>query len=525
MMSRLAPLLLAGVVLLIPVSGLAADQPQWGQAWSRNLVSAERGLPDSFDLASGRNVKWAVPLGSETHSTPIIAGGRIFIGTNNAEPRDPRHRGDRGVLLCLDERDGHLLWQLVVPKREEDPYMDWPKCGISSTVTVEGDRAYVVDNRGVVLCLDVRGLADGNAGPFREEGAYMTPRRDTGAPPKAVAGAEIPPEPGRRPLDREAMEPGPRDADIIWMFDVVGQTGTWPHDAAHSSILIHGDYLYVNTSTGVDNTHRRIRTPDAPGLVVIDKRTGRWVARDREGMAPATFHNTWSSPAAMTVGGETRIIFAGGNGIVYGFKPVNAAPPAGEIAALEKVFQFDPDPDAPKSVVHRFTQNRREGPSNIYGMPVVLDGLMYVAGGGDVFWGKNVAWLKCVDVTGRGDLTSSGERWTYPLEQHTLTTAAVADGLIYVADTAKNVHCVEAATGRPLWKHACGGLFWASPYVADGKVYVGSRAGDFWIFAAGREKRVLFSTKLPEKVSATATAANGVVYVATMNMLYALAVR
>jgi len=350
----------------------------------------------------------------------------------------------------------------------------------------------------------------------------MTPRRDSGAAPKAVAGAEIPPEPGRRVLDREAMQPGPLDADIMWMFDVVGQTGTWPHDAAHSSILIQGDYLYVNTSTGVDNTHRRIRTPDAPGLVVIDKRTGRWVARDREGMAPATFHNTWSSPAALTVGGETRIVFAGGNGIVYGFRAVRENPPPGQVATLEKVFQYDPDPGAPKSAVHRFTQNRRESPSNIYGMPVVLDGLMYVAGGGDVFWGKNVAWLKCVDVTGRGDLAGSAERWTYPLEQHTLTTAAVVDGLVFAADTAKNVHCIEAATGRSLWKHPCGGLFWASPYVADGKVYIGSRAGDFWIFEAAREKRVLFTTKLPEKVSATATAANGVVYVATMNTLYAL---
>ena len=43
----------------------AADQPQWGQAWSRNMVSSERSLPDSFDPATGKNIKWSARLGTE----------------------------------------------------------------------------------------------------------------------------------------------------------------------------------------------------------------------------------------------------------------------------------------------------------------------------------------------------------------------------------------------------------------------------------------------------------------------------
>src|SRR5436305_1291348 len=132
----------------------AEDQPQWGQAWSRNMVSEEKNLPESFDPKSGHNVLWSAQLGTETHSTPVVAGGRVYIGTNNGEPRDPKQQGDRGVLMCFEEKNGHLLWQLVVPKREEDPYFDWPKCGISSPVTVEGDRVYLVSTRGEVLCLD-----------------------------------------------------------------------------------------------------------------------------------------------------------------------------------------------------------------------------------------------------------------------------------------------------------------------------------------------------------------------------------
>jgi outer membrane protein assembly factor BamB len=108
----------------------------------------------------------------------VVAGGRVYIGTNNNRPRDAKHRGDRGVLLCLDETDGRLLWQLVVPKRSEDPYFDWPSSGISSPATVEDDRVYIVSNRGEVLCLDARGLSNGNDGPFRDEGRHMTPAEE-----------------------------------------------------------------------------------------------------------------------------------------------------------------------------------------------------------------------------------------------------------------------------------------------------------------------------------------------------------
>src|SRR4051794_2547588 len=98
----------------------AADQPQFGQAWSRNMVSAEQGLPDSFDPKAGTNVKWVAELGSESYATPVVAGGRVLVGTNNEHPRDPKQEGDRAVLLCLDERDGSLLWQLVIAKLSAD---------------------------------------------------------------------------------------------------------------------------------------------------------------------------------------------------------------------------------------------------------------------------------------------------------------------------------------------------------------------------------------------------------------------
>ncbi len=490
----LSPLVCLGLLLLPGPALFAADQPQWGAAWTRNLVSPERNLPASFDPATGRNVRWVARLGTESYATPVVAKGRVFIGTNNQEPRDPKRTGDRGVLQCLSEKDGSLLWQWAVPKRDEDPYFDWPRSGMCSPPTIEGNRVYLVNNRGQVGCLDLEGMANGNDGPIRDEGVRLA-------------------RPGE-----EVVEAGPLDADVLWLFDLTEGAGIWSHDSAHSSILIDGPYLYLNTSTGVDNTHKKIRTPEAPSLVVIEKATGRYVARDGEPIAPRIFHCTWSSPALAEVHGRRLIFFAAGNGSLYAFEPLATnAPPAAELVRLPKVWEHDFDPAGPKEDVHRFNGNRRESPSNFYGMPVFHEGRIYLAGGGDMYWGKTEAWLKCVDAA------NGSERWAYPLVKHTIGTPAIHDGLAYITDIGRTLHCVDAQTGQPLWTHQFRGDFWASPLVADGKVYVGTRRGDFHVFAAGREKRLLSEVDLDDPISATAVAANGVLYVTTMTRLYALA--
>src|SRR5256885_17025865 len=53
----------------------AADQPQWGQSWSRDMGSSEKGLPDSFDPGTGRDIRWVARLCTGKHSTPNVAQG------------------------------------------------------------------------------------------------------------------------------------------------------------------------------------------------------------------------------------------------------------------------------------------------------------------------------------------------------------------------------------------------------------------------------------------------------------------
>ncbi len=473
----------------------ADDQPQWGRRFSRNMVSDETGLAGSFDPDTGENIKWIVPLGTETYSTPVISGGKVFIGTNNERPRDPRHKGDRGVLLCLDEKDGTLRWQLVVPKFIPMRFRDWPRTGICSPATVEADRVYIVSNRGEVMCLDIDGMANGNDGPYTDESRHMTP-----------AGEKL-------------IDVTPMDADIIWLYDMQSELGVHQHDSAHSSILLHGDYLYVNTSNGLDDKHTHIPSTEAPSLIVLEKKTGRLVAKDDENIGPRIFHSTWSSPAMGSVGGRDQVFFCGGDGVCYAFEALQSAPGSGK---LKRFWKFDCDPSAPEENVHEYIRNRDESPSNIKSMPVFHDGRLYVTYGGDIWWGKRQAWLKCFSASGTGDITSSAELWAYPVERHCCSTPAVHDGLVFVADCGRMIHCVDAETGKPYWTHRTKGDMWASTYVADGKVYIGTRRGDFWVLAASKEKKVISSVRLHSPVHATAVAADGVLYVATMKDLYAV---
>jgi outer membrane protein assembly factor BamB len=155
-------------------------------------------------------------------------------------------------------------------------------------------------------------------------------------------------------------------------------------------------------------------------------------------------------------------------------------------------------------------------------MPIFDQDRIFIAGGGDIWWGKNEAWLKCFEAGGTGDITPTGLVWSYPLQKHVLATPAVANGLAFIADCGGLFHCVDARTGKVCWTQEFAGDAWSSPFVCDGKVFFGTRRGTLFVFAAAREKKVLSTIEMGSPMNATPTAANGVLYLATMSRLYAV---
>src|SRR6202049_1033031 len=81
------------------------DWPMWGGTPDRNMISSMKGIPTSWDIKTKKNVKWMAQLGSQSYGNPVVAGGPGYSGTHNRPGREPKERGDRGVLMAFRESD------------------------------------------------------------------------------------------------------------------------------------------------------------------------------------------------------------------------------------------------------------------------------------------------------------------------------------------------------------------------------------------------------------------------------------
>ena len=501
----------------------AADWPQWGGTDARNMASGEKGIPATFepgkklprgqgiDPATTRNVRWTYRLGGDNYSSPAITRGRVYIGTNDTSLGDPRLKPTGGgSLLCLDEATGKLLWRLVVPRLCEGRHskdFDRMQLGICSSPTVDGNRVYVLSNRAEVICLDVQGMADSNQGPFLEERRHMVEPSDT------------------------PIEPGPKDADILWCFDM-RTLPIFPHDAASCSVLVHGDFVYVVTGNGVDDLTSPF--PLAPSLIVLDKHTGRLVAKDDERIGTRVYHGQWSSPSLGTVGGKDLVFFGAGDGVCYAFEALGRESPRD--GYLHKVWTYDCNSrdyryrgDRPIDYWEGDKREKRgnkndglfKSPCEIIGTPVFTKGRVFVTIGQDPLHGRGRGMLSCIDASKTGDISSAGKIWSYDGIDRSLSTVAIADGLVYAADMPGRLHCLDAETGKCYWVFETKSDTWSSPFAVDGKVYLGTRKC-LWVFAAGKEPKVLAQIRLGTQVRSTPVAANGTLYVASQGYLWAV---
>ena len=131
----------AAVAAAVVLSGAVAfglpstenDWRMWGGSPDRNMVSSMTGLPSEWDVASGANIRWVAPLGSQTYGNPVVANGKVFVGTNNEALHDPAKTGDAGVLVAFSEETGEFLWQHFSDKLASGRVNDWPYQGVCSS--------------------------------------------------------------------------------------------------------------------------------------------------------------------------------------------------------------------------------------------------------------------------------------------------------------------------------------------------------------------------------------------------------
>ena len=459
------------VVGVASVSGSAdrADWPMWGGTPDRNMVSSMTGLPASWDVRSGRNVKWVAELGSQTYGNPVVAEGVVLVGTNNELERDPRQKGDRGVLMAFRESDGEFLWQSTHEKLVSGRVNDWPFQGVCSSPLVEHGVAYYVSNRGEVMAVDLQGFRDGeNDGPVKDE--KLT--------------SEI-------------------DADVIWRFDMMEEIGVFQHNMANSSPVGHGHLLFLSTSNGVDESHVNVPSPRAPSIIALDKTTGKLVWEDNS-VGERVLHGQWSTPTVGKIGDTVQVIMGQGDGWIRGY----------EAETGKKLWEFDTNP---KDSVWPKTRNE------LIATPVVHDGLVYIANGQDPEHGEGVGHLYAIDPTKRGDITESGRVWHYDKIRRSISTAAIKDGILYYPDFSGFLHCLDAKTGKVFWVHDLLAAVWGSALVADGRIYLGDEDGDVVVLQHGRDLKAVGEMNMGSSIYSTAVPANGALFLVSRNRLFAFA--
>lgn len=582
-------LLAAAVALVQPPSTVTADEPKgkadpttkapakpgktdhpcYGGDFTHNMVNlTDKGLPEKLgegeeNKLNNKVLKWEAALGSRSYGGPVIANGKIIVGTNNGQPRNSRDKDkagdpiDKGVVMCFDEKTGDFLWQAVNDKLPSGQVNDWQHEGVCSTPLVDGDRVYLTTNRCTLQCLDINGGLDG----FQ------------GKPLKFLDAA----------TKKERVHNDKTDADVIWELDMMKDLGVFPHNMTAASPLLVGDVLYLVTANGVDENHENIPAPNAPSFIAVDKKTGK-VLWQRSDPGRNIMHGQWSNPVYAEAGGTKMVVFPGGDGWLYAFSPEKG----------ELIWKFDANP---KDTTYELGGAGTR--SDFVGTPVVVDGLLYIGTGQDPEHYSGIAHFYAIDLkkavanaannkdkdvspelvdkvskTDEGKTVYTGKPnpdsavgWHYGGKDvrkfvnrryvfgRTMSSACVVDGICYISELNGTVHALDAKTGKKFWAYDTNSQTWGSCYYADGRIYLGTEKGELWVFKhdkdAGKapideldnpnaktqkeftaeykaKRKQVEARYLLEKVDfhdpilSTPVVANGVLYVMTESALYAI---
>ena len=501
------------------------DWPQW-QGWSsKNNTPHAEGLPESWNVDSGENILWTAKLGSQTYGNPVVANGKVFVGTNNGAAYIDRYPEDvdLGCLLCFDEKTGEFLWQASSTKLATGRVHDWPLQGICCSPYIEGEKGWYVTSRGEVVCFDINGFRDNE-----NDGAY-----------------------------KSEISQNKNEADIIWLYDMMGELSSSQHNMCSCSIACMGNYLFVNTSNGVDEGHLSIPSPKAPSFFVIDKNTGYVLWTDKS-PGENILHGQWSSPTFGKIAGKNQVLYSGGDGWIYSFAP------EGDGSGKSKLYwKFDCNPKET-----RWELGGRGTRNNIIATPVIYDGLVYVSVGQDPEHGEGVGHLWCIDPSKMGNVSptlaigSDGKElpvrriqsvipedgettkpnpnsavvWHYSTVDtdgngkisfeetmhRTIGTCTIKDDILYVADFSGLVHCLNAKNGKPYWTYDMFAQSWGSPMIAEGRVYIGDETGEVAIFKHSTKLELIEEIDMKSSVYSSPIVANNTIFIANKSTLFAI---
>ncbi len=454
----------------------AADASEWARFRGPNGegISPATGVPTTFDRDKGTLWQTVVPSG---HSSPILSKDRLFLTA---------YEEKRLLSLALDRQTGKILWRREAPRPREGKFHRLNGPASASPVT-DGESVFVFFGDFGLVSYDL----DGNSLWQRPLGPFLVASGQGSSP--ILAGGHL-----ILQVDQD------RDSYILAM-DPKDGSDNWKVERPEAT---HG----YSTPT--------IFTPEGgePQLIVTSSyHTASYALDDGEKLWWA-YGSTWQSKPSPVTTSDTVFV----TGSAPGGDPGQQVelPPFAE--AIER---GDADGDGKLSEDEVKTNGWRHRGG--WGLIDLDDDGLLGRRDWKFFRARRSAHNTTLAIrpsARRGDITESAVVWSYRRGIPEVPCPIVHDGILYVVKNGGILTALDGESGEVL-KQArlpgATGQYYASPIIADSRLYFVSEDGKVSVVRPGEDWEVMAMSDLGEHCYATPAVADGVMYVRTETRVYA----
>jgi outer membrane protein assembly factor BamB len=130
--------------------------------------------------------------------------------------------------------------------------------------------------------------------------------------------------------------------------------------------------------------------------------------------------------------------------------------------------------------------------------------------------------LLAVQPMGVGDVTDTHVSWSARRSIPTIPSPLIVDDLLFMVSDQGFASCLEAKTGRELWRERLGarGYHWPSPLYADGRIYFSGEKGIVSVISAARDFQLLAENKFDASFIASPAIAGNSIILRSLTHLY-----
>ena len=148
--------------------------------------------------------------------------------------------------------------------------------------------------------------------------------------------------------------------------------------------------------------------------------------------------------------------------------------------------------------------------------PVVADGMLFTSSGFEV------PTIRAIRLGGKGDVTQTHIAWEQKKGVPALASPLYVRPYLYTITRDNILHCIEAETGEIVWVKRLEGVHWASPVLADGRIYILSEEGVTLVLRPGDKYDEIASNDLEDTCFASMAVSQGHFYIRSAEHLYCI---